>query len=100
MEFVPARDFRLRPGNVWKKLRAAHRLVVTTNGKPVALLTDIEGKDLQEEIQVEAIARGVRAVSRMRAAARRGGASRMSQAQVEKVIAGVRKEKKANGRGR
>lgn len=91
MDIVAARDFRLRPGTVWRQLRKSHRLVVTSNGKPLALLTDLAGRDLQEELRAEAVARGVRAVSLMRAAARKSGADTMTDREIQRVIDDVRK---------
>ncbi len=39
MKFLPSRELRLRPGRVWKDLKKAREMVVTANGRPVALLT-------------------------------------------------------------
>ena len=92
MEFVAARDFRIRPGQVWKKLKKSGNLLVTSNGKPVAMLRDIKGHDVEEELRIAAQAKGLSAVSRLRASAYPAGLSAMSEAAIEKEIAAARKE--------
>jgi antitoxin (DNA-binding transcriptional repressor) of toxin-antitoxin stability system len=35
VEFVTIRDLRLKPAEVWDKLRRQRELVLTSNGRPV-----------------------------------------------------------------
>ncbi|MBT9160321.1 MAG: type II toxin-antitoxin system Phd/YefM family antitoxin [Dehalococcoidia bacterium] len=41
MKFVTVRDLRLKPGEIWKRLEMERELIITSNGKPIALLTGI-----------------------------------------------------------
>jgi hypothetical protein len=93
MEFIAARDFRVRPGAVWKKLKKSGSLFITSRGKPVALLRDVEGQDLVEEMKREAMIRGMTAVSQLRAQALRTGISAMREEEIEAEIAFARKGK-------
>lgn len=93
MEFVAARDFRIRPGNVWKRLRKSGNLLVTSNGKPIAMLRDIEGHDIGEELRIEAQAKGLSAVSRLRAHALRKGLNTMSGPEIDSEIAAARENR-------
>ncbi|MBW1999779.1 MAG: type II toxin-antitoxin system prevent-host-death family antitoxin, partial [Deltaproteobacteria bacterium] len=52
MKFISVRDLRLKPGEVWKLARTEKDLVITSRGKPVALLTNIDGENLLEELEV------------------------------------------------
>jgi hypothetical protein len=91
MEFIAARDFRVRPGMVWKKLKKSGSLFITSRGKPVAMLRDVEGHDLAEEIKFEALAKGMAAVSRMREHALHTGLAGMSEVEIENEIQSARK---------
>ena len=91
MKFVPARDLRIRPGSVWKNLKASRRLVITSNGKPQAILKDISGKDLEEEWKNDIIADGLSALSRIRAAARTNGTDALTVEEIDKEIRASRK---------
>ena len=91
MKFVPARDLRIRPGSVWKNLKASRRLVITSNGKPQAILKDISGKDLEEEWKNDIIADGLSALSRIRAAACTNGTDALTVEEIDKEIRASRK---------
>lgn len=91
MEFVAVRDFRIRPGTIWKKLRKSKRMLVTSNGKPIALLTDMEGKDIEDELRADSIAKGMVALSKIRKHAREKGLNRMKVRDITKEINSARK---------
>ena len=63
IEFIAVSDFRIRPGKVWKKLKKFKKMLVTSNGKPIAMLTDMEDKDLEEKLKVDSIVKGILALS-------------------------------------
>jgi len=46
MEFVPVRNFSTNSKAVWNKLADDGELVVTNNGRPIAFIIDLTGKDL------------------------------------------------------
>ena len=39
MKFITVRDFRTYPKKIWKELLDIQEMIVTNNGKPIALLT-------------------------------------------------------------
>ena len=39
MKFVGVRDFRTKSTQIWKKLRSEKNIVITSNGKPIAILS-------------------------------------------------------------
>jgi hypothetical protein len=59
----------------------------------MALVTDIEGKDVEEEIRAANLARLTLAVSRIRVDARRSGASRMTHKEIDREISAVRRKR-------
>lgn len=50
MKFVTVRDLRGRPTKVWKDLKTEKDLVLTSNGKPMAILTSVDESTLEERL--------------------------------------------------
>jgi len=48
-------------------------MIITSTGKPIALLTNIKGSSIEQEIRIDAMARGATAVSKLRTHAQKQG---------------------------
>ena len=94
MKFVSTRDLRNRPGFV-RELARKEDLVLTANGKPIALLLDVEEDDLEETAKAIRQARAQRALSRMRRKAARRGVNQASPSVIEAEIRTVRSKRKS-----
>jgi len=94
VKFLSTRDLRNRPGFV-RELARKEDLVLTANGKPVALLLGVEEGDLEETAQAIRQARAQRALSRMRRQAARSGVARSSASAIESEIRAVRRKRKS-----
>lgn len=94
MEFVTIRDLRLKPGDVWDKLRQQREIILTSNGRPVAVIADVREDDVEETVAALRRARAQAAVSRLRRAAAASGQERLSTAEIEAEIAQVRRERR------
>ena len=92
MKFLSVRDLRNRPGQVWKTIRGKE-MVLTANGKPVAILVGVEEEDLEETLSLLRRARTQADVSRMRARAAAAGRSAMSADDIETEIRAARRER-------
>jgi prevent-host-death family protein len=95
MEFVTIRDLRLKPAEVWDKLRQQRELILTSNGRPVAVIAGVGENDVEETVAALRRARAQAAVSRLRRAAAERGADKLSAAEVEAEIAQVRRDRQA-----
>ena len=51
MKFITVRDLRTSPAKVWKTLPEEKEMVITNNGRPIALLTPITDANLEETIR-------------------------------------------------
>jgi prevent-host-death family protein len=91
MKFVTVRDFRIRPGNVWKKLEENEEVVITSSGKPIALLTSISDVDFDEKLRILRRTKAELAVSRMRKIAIKRGISNLGRKEIEPEISAVRR---------
>ena len=101
MESVAVREFRVNPGKIWRRLRKSGRMIVTSTGKPIALLTDIKGHSIEDALRIDALAQGAMAVSRLREHAQKYGISKLCPKEIEAEINKSRKSsgKKTHGRG-
>ena len=50
MKFISVRDLRGKSAEVWKDLPAEQEVVVTNNGRPVAILSAVNESDLEESL--------------------------------------------------
>jgi antitoxin (DNA-binding transcriptional repressor) of toxin-antitoxin stability system len=98
MEFVSVRELRIQPGEVWKKLSRAGELVVTSNGRPVALLSGVTEATLERTLTALRRARAQVAVSQMRASAQARGVDRMTAPEIEAEIAAARGTRRGSAR--
>ena len=91
MRFVSVRELKAKSGSVWKDLDKQGNVVVTNNGKPMALLCRVQERELEETLEAWHQARTRLAVERMRAQAKAKGLDQWGLDQVEAVIAKARK---------
>lgn len=97
MKFISTRDLRNRPGFV-RELAQKDDIVLTANGKPVALLLGLEDDDFEETAQAIRQARAQRALSRMRRQAESKGLSGMSLSAIDAEVRAVRSKRKAGSK--
>ena len=95
MRFVSSREIRVNPRPVFQAAEEGDEVVITSRGKPVALLLGISGEDLDETVRLVRRARAQAAVSRMRKAAAREGSDSMSREEIEEEISAARNERAA-----
>ena len=93
MKFITARDLRLRPGQVWEQLASEREIVVTSNGKPVALLTGVDEENVEKEILALRRARAQIALDRLRQSAWARGLDRVPPKRIGSIIAAVRRSR-------
>lgn len=93
MRFVSVRDLRLRSGEIWRQLEKDGDVVITSNGKPVAVLSDIEENNLEEYLQALRRIRATMAVNRMQERSQRKGLDQISEAEIETEIKTARRSR-------
>ena len=92
---MSSREIRVNPRPVFEAAGEGEEVVITSRGKPVALLVGVEGDDLEETVRLVRRARAQVAVSRMRKAAARESSGGMSREEIEAEIAAARSERPA-----
>ena len=93
MKFVTVRDFRNSSRDIWEKVSNDEDVVVTNNGKPTAILVNVNENNLEEVLAGIRQARAMRAFNRLQEQA--ASANYMDDAEVESVIKAYRTEKRA-----
>jgi antitoxin (DNA-binding transcriptional repressor) of toxin-antitoxin stability system len=93
MGFVSIRDMRTRPGEVWQQLEEQGDLIVTSSGRPFALMIAAEGEDIEQLLLALRQAKAQLAVTRMRAQAAAKGLDRLSEEEIEAEVAAARRER-------
>jgi antitoxin (DNA-binding transcriptional repressor) of toxin-antitoxin stability system len=66
MQFVTVRDFRTFPAKIWEDLSKQGELIVTKNGKPIAILSPIQDGQFEKELKNIRRARAIQAINEMR----------------------------------
>lgn len=90
MEFVSSREIRVNPRPVFERLEDDKEVVITSRGKPVALLLGVSGENLEDTVRAVRRARAELAVSRMRRISSERG---LKTGEIDAEIAAVRRER-------
>lgn len=94
MEFVSARELRLNPKGVWKRIRSESMGVVTINGQPSFLLTKLNPEELEDIIAIQNRIRAELALARLREQAAKKGLEQLAGQAIDQVIQKTRRVRK------
>jgi antitoxin (DNA-binding transcriptional repressor) of toxin-antitoxin stability system len=97
MKFLSVRDLRSKSADVWKGLAAEREMVVTSNGRPIAILSAVTEETLEETLVAIRRSRAVAAVSELQRQSVQRGADAMTEAEVDAEIAAVRRGRRQQG---
>jgi hypothetical protein len=96
MQFVPYRALRNEPSALRKKLENEGDLIVTVDGKPFALMINLnESEDIQDILLLVSRLKAQMAVRAIRSQARKDGLDKMTLKDVNALIRKTRVERKA-----
>jgi antitoxin (DNA-binding transcriptional repressor) of toxin-antitoxin stability system len=93
MKILSVRDLRTRAAQVWKELPTEREMVITNNGRPVAILAAINEATLEESLSAFRQARAVEAVARLQRQSVERGTSKMSPEKINAEIRAVRRKR-------
>ena len=91
MRFVSVRELRGRSAAVWKTLADEKDLVVTSNGKPIAVLSATSEELVEESLRAVRRARAQVAVDAVQQASVKAGTDRMSLDEINREIDAARR---------
>jgi len=94
MRFIAVRDLRLKPGQVWERLDQEGEMIVTSNGRPIALLTRVNEEDFESTVAAVRRARALMAMESMQRASLAAGKDKMSDTEIEAEIKAARRSRR------
>jgi antitoxin (DNA-binding transcriptional repressor) of toxin-antitoxin stability system len=94
MKFVTAKDLRTQASSIWGQLPQEQEVVVTLNGKPVAIMTATNDKDFEHSLRAIRRARAMEAVSSLQQAAVQSGRDAISEKEIQAEITKTRSNRK------
>lgn len=93
MRFVSVRDLRGKSAEVWRDLPEEREMVITNNGRPVAILAAVNESNLEESLVAFRRARAIDAVAALQRASVAKGADALTPAEIEAEIAEARTDR-------
>jgi antitoxin (DNA-binding transcriptional repressor) of toxin-antitoxin stability system len=94
MKFITVRDLRGRSGQVWTKLAREREVILTSNGKPIAILSSVSEETLEESLAAVRRARAVAAVEKLQRQSIQAGTDHLSPTDIAAEIKAVRKARR------
>lgn len=94
MDYIAVNELK-RPRVVRERLASAEEMLLTSNGRPMAVLMYVGEEDDPEDVLTAAReARSRIALRRIRERARRTGAAALSPADIDDIVAATRRERR------
>jgi antitoxin (DNA-binding transcriptional repressor) of toxin-antitoxin stability system len=93
MRFISVRELNTKPKEIWSRIKE-EELVITSNGKPIALLSAVTEKSLDKNLRAIRRSRAIIALEEMQRKSIESGLDRLTDAQIESKIQAVRKGRK------
>jgi antitoxin (DNA-binding transcriptional repressor) of toxin-antitoxin stability system len=94
MKFITVRDLRGRPGQVWNKLARERDVILTSNGKPIAILSAVTEDTLEDALAAVRRARAITAVERLQSQSVSAGSDSVTLKEIDAEVRAVRKARR------
>jgi len=94
MKFVTAKDLRTQASSIWGELPREQEVVITVNGKPVAIMTATSDKDFEHSLRTIRRARAMEAVTSLQQSSVKTGKDSISEKEIQAAIKEVRRSRK------
>ena len=93
MKFVSIRDLRGKSAEVWKKLPDEREMIITSNGRPIAILAAVNESNMEESLSAFRQARAVEAVASLQRRSVEQGTHKISMDEIDAEIRSVRRKR-------
>lgn len=90
MKFVSVRDLRGKSADIWRDLPVEREMVVTSNGRPIAVLSAVTESNLEESLAAFRRVRAIEAVAALQRESVARGTDKLTEDDVNAEIAAVR----------
>jgi antitoxin (DNA-binding transcriptional repressor) of toxin-antitoxin stability system len=93
MKFVSIRDLRGKSAEIWKKLPGEGEMIITSNGRPIAILAAVTESNLEESLSAFRQARAVEAVASLQGRSIEQRTDSISMDEIDAEIKAVRRKR-------
>jgi antitoxin (DNA-binding transcriptional repressor) of toxin-antitoxin stability system len=93
MKFISVRDLRGKSAQVWKELPQEREMIITSNGRPIAIIAAISDSNLEESLSAFRQARAVEAVASLQRHSVKKGNDKITMDEIDAEIKAVRKKR-------
>ena len=94
MKFISVRDLRGKSAEIWKDLPTEREVVVTSNGRPIAILSAVSESNLEESLSAIRQARAAEAVMSLQRRSVERGTDAITMEEIDREIKAVRGKRK------
>lgn len=94
MQFISVRQLRANAASAWRKLSEDDDVVITSNGKPIAVLLPVDEGTLEQQLSLVRRIRAQSALNRIHEQATRLELDSISEQEIEEEVASARKERR------
>ncbi len=98
MKFLSVRDLRSNSARVWRELPEEKEMVVTSNGRPVAVLTTVDESNVEQSLAAWRKVRATQAIATIQLESVQKGTDRMSMCDIDSEIKKVRQARRKRAR--
>jgi prevent-host-death family protein len=90
MRFISVRELNTKPKEIWAKIKD-EEVVVTSNGKPIAVLSAVTEENLDKTLRAIRRSRALMAVEEMQKRSVKSGLDRLTDGEIESEIRAARR---------
>ncbi len=94
MKFLSVRDLKTKSSQVWKELPGQKEMIVTSNGRPIALLSSINEDNLEQVLAAFRHARATNSVATVQYESVQKGTDKITMDEINAEIGAVRSKRK------
>ena len=94
MKFLSVRDLRGNSARVWRELPGERDMVVTSNGRPVAVLTAVDEGNVEQSLAAWRQVRATQAIADIQRQSVQKGTDQISMDEIGGEIAKVRRQRR------
>ena len=94
MKLLSVRDLKTKSSQVWKDLPEQKEMVITSNGRPIAILSSVNENNLEQVLSAFRQARAIEAVTSIQYESVRKGTDKISLEEINNEIKAVRSKRK------
>jgi antitoxin (DNA-binding transcriptional repressor) of toxin-antitoxin stability system len=93
MQFITIRELSTKPREIWEKIRK-EEIVITSNGKPVAILSGVTEETLEKTLKIIRRGRALLALEEMQQQSLERGLDRLTEPEIQTEIKTARQSRK------